>query len=116
MWEVERQYRLKESSKFWEEKYCFLERLREHYSKKISDLKWSNLRETLMPIRKEEREERLRIENSGKNTYHQKHLREQQKKNIVERDKERREIDRRNTKVQKRNVLKEIHDKEEIQI
>ena len=101
-------------SKSWEEKYDFLERLREHYSEKITSLRWSKLKETLMPIREEERKEKIRIENSGKNTYQHQHLKEQQKKNIVERNKERRESNRRNTKVQKRNVLKEIQEKEEI--
>ena len=100
-------------SKYWEEKYDFLERLREHYSEKISDLKWSEVDEILRPVREEKR---LRLEDSGKTTYQQKHLKEQQKKNIVERNKERRESDRRNTKIQKKNVLKEIQDKEEIQL
>ena len=103
-------------SKAWEEKYDFLERLREHYSDKISKLRWSELEETLKPVREEERAERLRSESSGKNTYQHQHLKELQKKNIVERNKERRESSRRNTKVQKKNVLKEIQDKEEIQL
>ena len=64
-------------SKYWEEKYDFLERLRKHYSEKISDLKWSEVDETLRPVREEKR---LRLEDSGKTTYQQKHLKEQQKK------------------------------------
>ena len=43
-------------SKYWEEKYDFLERLRKHYSEKISDLKWSEVDETLRPVREEKRE------------------------------------------------------------
>ena len=103
-------------SESWEEKYDFLERLREHYSNRISKLRWSELETTLRPVREEEKKERLRKENSGKNTYQHQHLKELQKKNIVERNKERRESSRRNTKVQKKNVLKEIQDKEEIQL
>ena len=96
----------------WEEKYNFLERLREHYSEKISSLKWLELENILNPIREEERKERLRKENSGKNTYQSQHLKEQQQKNIIERNKERRETSRRNTKAQKKNVLKEIQERE----
>ena len=103
-------------SKAWEEKYDFLERLKEHYSDKISKLKWSELEEVLRPVREEEKAERLKSESSGKNTYQQKMYKEQQKQNIVERNKERRENNRRNTKIQKKNVLKEIQDKEEIQL
>ena len=58
---------------------------------------------------------RIERENSGKNTYQQQHLKEQQKKNIIERNKERRESSRRNTRVQKKNVLKEIQEKEDVQ-
>ena len=103
-------------SEAWEEKYDFLERLREHYSGRISKLRWSELEETLKPVREEEKAERIRTENLGKNTYQQKINKEQQKRNIVERNKERRESSRRNTKVQKKNVLKEIQDKEETQL
>ena len=103
-------------SEAWEEKYDFLERLKEHYSDKITRLRWSELEETLRPVREEERAERLRSENSGKNTYQHQMYKEQQKQNIVERNKERRENSRRNTKLQKKNVLKEIQDKEEIQL
>jgi len=103
-------------SEAWEEKYDFLERLKEHYSDKITRLRWSELEETLRPLREEEKKERLRKENLGKNTYQHQHLKEQQKKNIRERNKERRESSRRNTKLQKKNVLKEIQDKEEIQL
>ena len=99
----------------WEEEYAFLERLKEHYSEKISELNWIELEETLRPIREEERTARIERENSGKNTYQQQHLKEQQKKNIIERNKERRESNRRNVKVQKKNVLKEIQEKEDIQ-
>ena len=102
-------------SKSWEEKYDFLERLKEHYSGKISELKWLELEGILKPIRDEERNERIKKENSGKNTYQQQHLKEQQKKNIIERNKERRESSRRNTRVQKKNVLKEIQEKEDVQ-
>ena len=99
----------------WEEEYAFLERLKEHYSEKISELSWIELEETLRPIREEERTARIERENSGKNTYQQQHLKEQQKKNIIERNKERRESSRRNTRVQKKNVLKEIQEKEDVQ-
>ena len=102
-------------SKSWEEKYDFLERLKEHYSGRISELKWTELEEVLRPIREEERNERIKKESSGKNTYQQQHLKEQQKKNIIERNKERRESSRRNTRVQKKNVLKEIQEKEDVQ-
>ena len=99
----------------WEEEYAFLKRLKEHYSEKISELSWIELEETLRPIREEERTARIERENSGKNTYQQQHLKEQQKKNIIERNKERRESSRRNTRVQKKNVLKEIQEKEDVQ-
>ena len=99
----------------WEEEYAFLERLKEHYSEKISELSGIELEETLRPIREQERIERIKKENSGRNTYQQQHLKEQQKKNITERNKERRESNRRNVKVQKKNVLKEIQEKEDIQ-
>ena len=102
-------------SKSWEEKYDFLERLKKHYSGRISELKWTELEEVLRPIREEERNERIKKESSGKNTYQQQHLKEQQKKNIIERNKERRESNRRNTRVQKKNVLKEIQEKEDVQ-
>ena len=68
-------------SEAWEEKYDFLERLKEHYSDKITRLRWSELEETLRPLREEEKKERLRKENLGKNTYQHQHLKEQQNKN-----------------------------------
>ena len=42
-------------------------------------------------------------------------LKNNKKKNITERNKERRESNRRNVKVQKKNVLKEIQEKEDVQ-
>ena len=100
-------------SKAWEEEYEFLERLKEHYLEKISQLRWLEVEETLRPIREEEREERIRNENSGnRNTYQQQHLKDLQKKNTIERNQQKREDERRNLKISKKNVLKEIQDKE----
>ena len=100
-------------SKAWQEKYDFLERLKDHYTEKITHLKWLEVEEALRTIREEEREERLKLENSKINPYQQQHYKEVQERNINER-KQRRESNRRNLKIQKKNVLKEIQDKEEI--
>ena len=101
-------------SKAWQEKYDFLERLKDHYTEKITHLKWLEVEEALRTIREEEREERLKLENSKINPYQQQHYKEVQERNINERKQQRRESNRRNLKVHKKNVLKEIQDKEEI--
>ena len=102
------------ASEAWQERYNFLERLKEHYSGKISYIKWSQVRENLNILREEQREERLKESKGIVNPYKQEMLNEIQERNISERKQQRRESNRRNLKVQKKNVLKEIQDKEEI--
>lgn len=104
-------------SKAWQERFDFLERLKEHYSGRILHLRWLQVEETLRPIREEERksrEEAIRINNSGKNKYQQQVLKDLQEKNTIERNQERRENNRRNLKIQKKNVLNTIQEKEDI--
>ncbi len=102
-------------SEAWQERYNFLERLKEHYSGKISYIKWSQVRENLNILREEQREERLKESKGIVNPYKQEMLNEIQERNISERKQQRRESHRRNLKAQKKNVLKEIQRKEDVE-
>ena len=92
-----------------------MERLKEHYSGKISYIKWSQVRENLNILREEQREERLKESKGIVNPYKQEMLNEIQERNISERKQQRRESHRRNLKAQKKNVLKEIQRKEDVE-